>query len=162
MRAAKFSAVRSKREYIAPMFLLFTALSVAVAGFLKMPWTTQQTKVADCGGGKSLFTINTLTLEPAQPVPNQNVSLHLEYSVPAGVTINGGDAKYAVTYNFIPLTPTVEPLCKNIPCPLSSGSYSNTTYMLWPSGLSGTLVTKITWADTSATQLLCILITASL
>ena len=144
------------------MFLLFSALSVAVAGFLKMPWTTQQTKVVDCGAGKSLFTINALSLEPAQPVPNENVSLHLDYSVPAGLTINGGDAKYAVTYNFIPLTPTVEPLCKNIPCPLPSGSYSNTTYMLWPSGLSGSLVTKITWTDTSARQLLCISITASL
>ena len=144
------------------MFLLFSALSVAAAGLFDFAWTVKQTKVTDCGAGKSLFTIQALSLEPAQPVPNENVSLHLDYSVPAGVTINGGDAKYAVTYNFIPLTPTVEPLCKNIPCPLSSGSYSNTSYMVWPSGLSGNLVTKITWTDTEARQLLCISITASL
>lgn len=144
------------------MFLLFTALSVAVAGLLNMPWTMRQTKITDCGAGNSLFRVNAVSLTPPQPVPNERVSLHLDYSVPAGVTINGGDAKYAVTYNFIPITPTVEPLCKNIPCPLSSGSYSNSTYMLWPSGLSGSLVTKITWTDPSARQLLCILITATL
>lgn len=144
------------------MFLLFTALSVAAAGLFDLAWTVKQTKVTDCGAGKSLFTIHGLSLEPAQPIPNENVSLHLDYTVPSGTMIDGGDAKYAVTYNFMPLTPTVEPLCKNIPCPLSSGSYSNTSYMLWPSGLSGSLVTKITWTDTSAKQLLCILITASL
>jgi len=145
----------------APMFLLFSALTLAAAGLLKMPWTTQQTKVTDCGGGKSVFTISALSLAPAQPVAGENVSLHLEYSVPAGVTVTAGEARYAVTYNFIPLTPTVEPLCRNIPCPLSTGSYSNTTYMLWPSGLSGSLTTKITWVDPTAKQLLCINIVAS-
>ena len=144
------------------MFVLFTALSVAMAGLMKRPWIVYQTKVVDCGlNGKSLFTIHAVSLDPPHPVPNQNVSLHLEYSVPAGVTINDGEARYAVTYNSIPLTPTVEPLCRNIPCPLSTGSYSNTSYMLWPSGLSGSLVTKITWTS-GARQLLCIAITALL
>ena len=135
------------------MFLLFLA---AVLAGEAIP------VVKDCGAGKSLFSIQALSLQPAQPVPGENVSLHLDYSVPAGVTINGGEARYAVTYNFIPLTPTVEPLCKNIPCPLSSGSYSNTTYMLWPSGLSGNLVTKITWLVVTLKQLLCIQLTATL
>jgi hypothetical protein len=144
--------------HIANMFLLF----VAFLGLAASRWTLKETKVVDCGTAKSVFTINALSLEPAQPVPGDNVSLHLDYSVPAGVTIDDGEARYAATYNFIPLTPTVEPLCKNIPCPLSAGSYSNTSYMLWPSGLSGNLVTKITWVDVNVQQLLCIQISTTL
>lgn len=137
--------------------LLFLALLGTVSS-----WFTTQTKISDCGGGKSLFSIKALSLAPAQPVAGENVSLHLEYTVPNGLTVTGGEARYAVTYNFIPLTPTVEPLCRNIPCPLSTGSYSNTTYMLWPSGLSGSLNTKITWVDVNARQLLCVNIVANL
>lgn len=143
------------------MFILFSGLIAAAAGFLRMPWTTKQTKVADCGGGKSLFTIQSLSLDPAQPAPNDNVSLHLEYAVPLSVTITGGEARYAGTYNFIPLTTTVEPLCANVPCPLSTGFYTNTSSMVWPSGLSGSLVSKITWVDTDSRLLLCMSITAS-
>ena len=139
---------------------MFLALLTTAAAWL-FPSVTK-TEITDCGEGKSLFSIQRLSLQPAQPVPGENVSLHLEYSVPAGVTINGGEARYAVTYNFIPLSPTVEPLCKNIPCPLSTGTYSNITYMQWPSGLSGSLVTKITWVDVTARQLLCVQLTATL
>jgi hypothetical protein len=138
------------------MFLFFLALLANATG-----WNTTKTTVSDCGAGKSVFTIQGLSLDPPNPVPNDNVSLHLDYSVPSGVIVTDGQAKYAATYNFIPLSPTIEPLCKNIPCPLSSGSYSNTTYMLWPSGLSGSLSTSITWVDERATQLLCIRIVAS-
>jgi hypothetical protein len=141
------------------MFLLFSALTVAAARLFQISWT--QTKVADCGAGKSLFTIRAVSLDPAQPVPNQNVSLNLEYSVPDGLTVTGGEARYAATYNFIPLTTTVEPLCNNIPCPLSSGSYTNTSYMTWPSGLSGSLVSKVTWVDTDSSLLLCMSITTT-
>jgi len=139
-----------------PMFL-FLAFLGTVGG-----WFTAQTKVTDCGEGKSLFTIQALFLRPTQPVAGEKVSLHLDYSVPAGVTVSAGEARYAVTYNFLPLSPIIEPLCKNIPCPLSTGSYSNITYMQWPSGLSGNLLTKITWVDVNARQLLCIYITAIL
>jgi hypothetical protein len=141
------------------MFLLFSALIAAAAGVFRLPWTLAQTKVADCGAGKSLFTIRAVSLDPAQPVPNQNVSLNLDYSVPDGLTVTGGEATYSATYNFIPLTSTVEPLCNNIPCPLSSGSYINTSYMIWPSGLSGSLVSKVTWVDTDSRLLLCMSIT---
>ena len=143
------------------MFLLFNSLITVAAGFFGIPLRAQQTKVVDCGAGKSLFTIQAVSLDPPQPIANQNVSLRLDYSVPAGLTVTGGDATYAATYNFIPLSPTVEPLCSSIPCPLSSGSYSNVSYTLWPSGLSGNLVTKITWTDTDSRLLLCMSITAS-
>ena len=94
--------------------------------------------VKDCGLGKSAFTVNAVALDPSVPVPGQKVTLHLEYTVPTGMVVTDGNAKYAVTYNFIPLSPTTEPLCSNIPCPLSAGSYVNDTTSMWPTGLSGT------------------------
>ena len=116
--------------------------------------------VRDCGAATSVFKINSVSLTPADPKPGEKVGLNLDYTVPSGVTVTGGQAKYDITYNFLPLSPTIEPLCQDIPCPLGPGTYLNTTYSTWPTGLSGTLNTKITWLDEVGTQLLCIGIVA--
>lgn len=118
--------------------------------------------VKDCSSGTSVFTVNAASLVPTDPTPGQNVTLHLEYTVPPGVTVTGGQSTFAVTYNFIPLSPTVEPLCQDIPCPLGPGSYSNNTVSMWPSGLSGTVVSTLKWQDIDSKQLLCISITAKM
>ena len=114
------------------------------------------TGVKDCSTGKEAFKVNAVTLAPSVPVPGQNVTLHLDYTVPSGMVVTDGLATYATTYNFIPLTPTTEPLCANVPCPLSSGTYANDTTTLWPTGLSGTLVSRMSWADSTNAPLLCI------
>jgi hypothetical protein len=118
--------------------------------------------VKDCGKGASVFAVNAVGLVPADPMPGENVSLHLEYTVPTGVTVTDGLAKFATTYNFIPFSPTTEPLCQNVPCPLGPGSYTNNTASVWPSGLSGTLISTLTWQDTGGKQLLCVSITAKM
>ncbi len=133
------------------MFLLLVALAAAAPPTVK-----------DCSSGTSVFTVNAASLVPADPIPGQNVTLHLEYTVPPGVTVTGGQSTFAITYNFIPFSPTVEPLCQDIPCPLGPGSYSNNTVSMWPSGLSGTVVSTLKWQDTDANQLLCISITAKM
>ena len=112
--------------------------------------------IRDCAPGTSLFLVNSVSLNPSTPMPGEKVSLHLEYTVPTGYVTTAGQAKYEITYNFIPLTPTVEPLCQNIPCPLGAGSYTNNTVSEWPTGLSGTLKTKITWMDIMGVELLCL------
>lgn len=118
--------------------------------------------VKDCGGGKTRFVLNTVSLSPLNPSPNDAVTLHLDYTVPPGTLVTGGEAKYSATYNFIPLTPTVEPLCSNIPCPLGPGRYVNSTVSTWPSGLTGSLTTTLRWSDDAATSLLCVSIAATL
>jgi hypothetical protein len=118
--------------------------------------------VKDCGAGNSLFTIQGLGLTPTNPSPGQDVTLHLEYDVPDGAMIIGGIAKYAITLNFIPFQPSTEPLCQDIPCPLGPGSYTNDTVSAWPSGISGSFTSKMTWADEVGTQLLCVQISGSL
>jgi hypothetical protein len=116
--------------------------------------------VRDCGVGTSVFKINSVSLNPTDPKPGEKVGMNLDYTVPSGVTVTDGVAKYDITYNFIPLAPTTEPLCQNIPCPLGPGNYVNTTYSTWPTGIRGTVNTKITWADETSKQLLCINIAA--
>jgi len=118
--------------------------------------------VKDCGGRKTRFVLNAVSLSPVNPSPNDAVTLHLDYTVPPGTLVTEGEAKYSATYNFIPLTPTVEPLCSSIPCPLGPGRYTNSTVSTWPSGLTGSLTTTIRWSDEVATSLLCISIAATL
>lgn len=111
--------------------------------------------VKDCSSGTSVFTINALSLDPPNPSPGQNISFTLDYTVPLNTTVTDGTSRYEVSYNFIPLSPTIQPLCANIPCPLGSGRYTNTTYSNWPTGLSGTITSRMKWLDPVGTLLLC-------
>ena len=109
----------------------------------------------DCSSGMSLFNLNTMSLNPPNPSPGDRVAFFLDYSVPTGLSVGDGTARYEVTYNFIPLSPTIQPLCSNIPCPLGTGRYTNTTYSSWPTGLSGTIMSRMKWLDPSGAMLLC-------
>jgi hypothetical protein len=109
----------------------------------------------DCSSGTSVFTVNTMSLDPPNPAPGQQVGFTLDYTVPPSTVVTDGTARYEMTYNFIPLAPTIQPLCSNIPCPLESGRYLNTTYSMWPTGLSGTIMTRMKWLDTTGTILIC-------
>ena len=113
-------------------------------------------KVSNCGGNQAAFRFNELSVYPTTVVPGDPVTLHVQYTVPDGMVITEGKATYAIKYNFIPLTPTIEPLCKDLPCPITPGTYSNNTVSIWPSGLSGSVSTKITWTDEKGALLACI------
>jgi len=115
-------------------------------------------KVTDCTkDSTSRFIINSLSLSPPDQVsPGENVTLGLIYTNPTLVT--DGTVTTSVTYNFIPLTPTVEPLCKSVVCPLEPGQHDGGVSYAFPTGLSGSVVTKIVWT-VSNIQVLCIQIT---
>ena len=103
----------------------------------------------------SVFQITQLGLEPSDTVvAGQNVSLILFYTSPT--TVDSGTITTSVTYNFLPLTPTVAPLCDSAPCPIEVGDHDGSSWFVIPSGISGNVVTKIVWADANATQLLCL------
>ena len=105
-----------------------------------------------CGG---LFTIQQLGLDPPdKAVGGANVSLTLYYTSPLEVT--GGSVKNSMTYNFIPLSPIVTDLCQNTQCPITIGSHDGSSWYTMPSGLTGTITSRILWADTAGTQLLCL------
>jgi len=124
---------------------LVTAATVATAA------------ITDCSAGKSVFKITALGFWPDPAIKNANSTVSFAYTVPEpGVT--GGTATYTVTYNFIPLSPTIEDLCKNVPkCPIVPGPYNQSSSSTFPD-LSGSLTTKIVWKDLTGAQLLCVLI----
>jgi len=111
-----------------------------------------------CSSANSLLKIKDLVFSPDPPLANQNTTLYLKFDNP-GPMIAGGTSTTAVTYNFIPFSPTVEPLCQNTACPVPTGLTEQSSSSLWPSGLSGTVVTTITWNDLQENELLCMKIT---
>ncbi len=117
--------------------------------------------VKDCGLGKSYFKIDHLAISPANPVAGENLTLDYGYTVPPGAPITGGLTTYAVTYNFIPLTPTTEPLCSTTACPIVGGTYANQSTTAWPSGLSGSITVKTKWEDSANKLLLCTVISGN-
>ena len=111
--------------------------------------------VSPCGG---TMTINKISITPRLPIANEPITLHLEYSVPT--VISGGTSETSITYNFIPLSPTVDPLCSNVPCPLTPGTYKNDTVTTWPSGVSGNVAVTTKWFDPANLLLLCFKLTS--
>lgn len=111
--------------------------------------------VTDCGVGKSLFSINTQGFAPEPPIANENATLWIEYTIPDGVNIEAGTCKYTLSLNGLPFTPTIDDLCTQVTCPMTSGNYNLSSTSLWPSGVSGKVVTKIEWFDLNSTLLLC-------
>ena len=110
--------------------------------------------IKDCGVS-SLFKITELSQDPPDSVvANQNLSMVLKYSVPEEVI--SGTATKSITLNFIPFSPTVEDLCINAPCPITVGDHDGSSSFPFPTGVSGTLVSKVEWKDDKGRQLLCI------
>ena len=129
--------------------LLFTLLATAYAS------------VSDCSSGKSLFTITSMSFSPDPTVPGQNSTLLLSLSVPEQVT--NGTATYTTTYNFLPLTPTVDDLCGvTVPCPIYVGKLDTVSSYPIDASLSGSLTLKIEWAELTGRQLLCVSIKTKL
>jgi hypothetical protein len=112
--------------------------------------------ITDCSNGKSLFSIQGLGFWPDPAVKNSNSTISFAYTVPEP-GFSGGTATYAATYNFLPITPTVEDLCKNVACPILPGPYNMSTSSTFPD-LSGSLTIKLVWKDLTGAQLLCALI----
>lgn len=128
-----------------------------IVNYLPAPWRTGVVgAVSDCGAGASVFTVNSVDLDPVSPTPGQNMTLTLDYTVPEGVVVTGGQTEYDVTWNFIPLEPSVEPLCQDIPCPLGPGMYRNQSTSLWPDSVSGYITSQMKWLDEAGNLLLCI------
>ena len=123
--------------------------------FLVSLYAVLNATLKDCSSGTSVFTINSMSLDPPNPSPGQKTAFFLDYTVPPNTLVTDGTTRYEVTYNFLPFSPTIEPLCANVPCPLGPGRYLNTSYSTWPTGLSGTLMTRMKWLDPVGTLLIC-------
>ena len=136
------------------MLALLLALSILSA--------SAQNTVRDCSSGKSLFTFISGSLLPSPVVPGENAILSLSAQIPAGTVVNAGTATYSLSFNGIPFSPTTEDLCSQVDCPLVAGPYTNSSASVFPTGISGKLVTKIQWFDDASTLLLCTEVTSKI
>ena len=112
-------------------------------------------QVVDCASGKSVFIINSQDFQPNPPIVGENATLWIDYTVPDGVSVDAGSAKYSITLNGIPFPATTEDLCTQIECPQVPGTYNITSASVWDGGVSGKIISKIQWYDSVGTQLLC-------
>jgi hypothetical protein len=110
--------------------------------------------IRDCGTD-TLFKITELSQTPETIVhAGENFTLTLKYEVP--YEIIGGRRETSVSLNFIPLGTKEENLCESVECPLEPGAHDGSTWAFFPSGVSGTLVSKINWYDEKENHLLCL------
>ncbi len=123
---------------------LFASLSSLASSTLK-----------NCGDGTSLFTLVDQGFSPDPPAVNDNTTLWFYYQVPDGVSIDDGTADYKITLNGIPFPASTDPLCTQVACPLVPGLYNLSSSSIWQGGVSGKVVSRISWYDTKKTLLLC-------
>jgi len=110
--------------------------------------------IEDCSKGGSVLQLTALDLIPAVPVIGDPVIMKVQFNNP-GPVITSGTVTTAIKYSFIPITPTVEELCINTPCPIVSGFNDRSTNSTWPD-ITGNLESTITWKGDNGSELLCI------
>ena len=118
-------------------------------------FSSTHASIIDCSSGSSLFQITNLGLSPANPVVNEPLYMTVQFTNP-GSEITDGTVTTSVTYNFIPFSPTVEPLCTNTQCPLVNGFNDRSTNSTWPNNVKGSVTSKIVWTSVDQQVLLCI------
>jgi hypothetical protein len=124
------------------MFLLLAFLASASASIL------------NCNTG-SVFTITKLAADPpGDVIAGQNITWILMYTSPSVVT--GGTATSSITFNGIPFTPTVDDLCTKFICPLVSGAHDGSSWFVYPAGVNGKIIVRVSWKDMNNAELLCI------
>jgi len=111
--------------------------------------------IRDCGNGKGRAALLGFDSVPANPVPGDNVSLWVAYDLPAPA-ITSGIASYGFKLNGIPFAPTVEPLCEQTKCPKETGFNNESSWTIFPSGISGKIVSSISWKDQNDDLVWCV------
>ena len=111
--------------------------------------------IRDCGNGKGRAALLGFDSQPTNPVPGDNVSLWIAYDLPAPA-ITGGTATYKITLNGIPFPETVDDLCTQTVCPKETGFNNETSSSVFPSGVSGKIVSSIDWKDQNNNLVWCV------
>lgn len=111
--------------------------------------------IRDCGNGQGRAALIGYDSVPANPKAGDNVSLWVAYDLPSPA-ITGGTATYAVNLNGIPIPPTVDDLCTQTKCPKDTGLNNETSWSLFPSGISGKIKSSISWKDQTDALVWCV------
>jgi hypothetical protein len=111
--------------------------------------------VRDCSNGKGRASLIGFDSQPANPVAGDNVSLWIAYDLP-DPAITAGTATYAFTLNGIPFPATIDDLCTQTVCPKEVGFNNETSSSIFPSGVSGKIVSSISWKDQNNDLVWCV------
>lgn len=110
--------------------------------------------IKNCGTSGDLATYLSGSFFPTPPAPGENSTLSFTYDLSTEIT--GGTATYSTTMNFVPFPPSTEDLCTQTACPILPGVNTETSTSAFPTGISGTIVIKIQWADQNSNPILCV------
>lgn len=122
---------------------------------LRLAMITGLTSIRDCSNGNGRAALLGFDSQPTNPISGENVSLWVAYDLPAP-QITGGTATYAFSLNGIPFAPTVDDLCTQTVCPKETGFNNETSESVFPSGVSGKIVSSITWNDQNDDLVWCV------
>ena len=111
--------------------------------------------IRDCSNGQGRAALLGFDSQPANPVAGDNVTLWVAYDL-SYPPITGGTATYSLTLNGIPFPPDVADLCKQTTCPKELGFNNESSWDLFPSGISGKIVSKIEWHDQDDDLVWCV------
>ena len=109
-------------------------------------------KITDCSSTSSKFHIQSLEFYPDIPTRNQNATITMIYDAP--IMIESGKVEYSVNLNGLPVYSETDELCSQTNCPINVGTHNETSVFTYPD-VSGKLVTKTIWKDSSGNELLC-------
>lgn len=111
--------------------------------------------VRDCSNGLGRAIVLGFGSSPETPKAGDNVSLWVAYDLPEP-TITGGIAQYSIALNGIPFPATKEDLCTQTECPKEIGFNNETSSSIFPSGVSGKIVSAISWTDQNDELVWCV------
>ena len=141
------------------MLLLFTLLTFIILPNKTNAYSVKDFKYSSCGISSDIAQNIVLDISPDLPEIDYTLYLNADFNK----EVTSGTSKYSITYNFIPLSPTVNNLCEeisksNITCPLS-GHISSESKGTIPIDLRGTTVIKNEWFTDNQERILCMTFT---
>lgn len=132
------------------MFSFFCNTLLVVSFF-----ATSDATIKNCASGSSIFQLTELSLKPDPIVPGEPLDMTVKFVNPSSY-ITDGTVTTSLELNYVPFSPTTEPLCKNTICPLVNGPNDRSTSNTWPSNIHGKVSSTIEWFDKNGLLLLCI------
>jgi hypothetical protein len=111
--------------------------------------------IRDCSDGLGRAVVVGFDSLPTNPVGGDNVSLWVAYDLPEP-PITGGIARYAYALNGIPFPASEYDLCTQTKCPKEVGFNNESSSSIFPSGISGKIVSSISWTDQNDELVWCV------
>jgi hypothetical protein len=111
----------------------------------------------NCGSPIDIATNVALRVDPDPPLRGETVTLTLDYDLSAAV--EGGTATYSLSLNGVPVPSRVSDLCaarSADPCPLQPGHHTDVATSVFPTDVSGKVVSRVQWANEEKEDILCV------